>query len=64
MREVHPQFVFTRAHKYNYVSVGDSRTFQAVLGSLQEGLRLVQKVLLWAVFDDMGKVMLKKEPGQ
>lgn len=35
-----------------------------MLGSLQEGLRLVQKVLLWAVFDDMGKVMLKKEPGQ
>lgn len=40
-----------------------------MLGSLQEGLRLIQKVLLWAVFDDMGKVivskvMLKKEPGQ
>lgn len=64
-----PTVCIYQSTKIQFVSVGDGRTFQAVLCSLQKGLRLVQEVLLWAVFDGMGqvsvsKVMLKKELGQ
>lgn len=42
------------------VLAGAGRTVQAVLGFLQEGLRLVQELSLWAVFSGMYKVCVSK----